>query len=81
MHAGETMHCQPCYNGKQTIIGLDNGLFPGRHQAIIWTNAGMMLIGPIGTNFSGILTGIQTFFIKEKCRLWNGVHFVLATMC
>ena len=25
-----------------TIIGSDNGLSPGRHQAIIWTNAGML---------------------------------------
>ena len=23
----------------------------GRHQAIIWTNAGILLIGPLGTNF------------------------------
>ena len=33
---------------KLTIIGSDNGLSPGRRQAIIWTNAGMLLIGPIG---------------------------------
>ena len=26
---------------KLTIIGSDNGLSPGRRQAIIWTNAGM----------------------------------------
>ena len=24
-----------------TITGSDNGLLPGRHQAIIWTNAGI----------------------------------------
>ena len=35
-----------------TIIGSDNGLSPGRRQAIIWTNAGILLIGPLGTNFS-----------------------------
>ena len=44
-----------------TIIGSDNGLSPGRHQAIIWTNAGILLIGPLGTNFSEIQIGIQTF--------------------
>ena len=38
--------------GKLTIIGSDNGLSPGRRQAIIWTNAGILLIGPLGTNFS-----------------------------
>ena len=35
-----------------TTIGSDNGLSPSRHQAIIWINAGILLIGPIGTNFS-----------------------------
>ena len=29
---------------KLTIIGLNNGLSPGRCQAIIWTNAGILLI-------------------------------------
>ena len=40
--------------GKLTIIGSDNGLSPGRRQAIIWTNAGILLIWPLGTNFSEI---------------------------
>ena len=31
---------------KLTIIGSDNGLSPGRRQAIILTNAGILLIGP-----------------------------------
>ena len=46
---------------KLTIIGSDNGLSPGRRQAIIWTNAGILLIGPLGTNFIEILNGIQIF--------------------
>ena len=50
---------------KQTIIGSDNGLSPGRRQAIIWTNAGILLIGPLGTNFSEILIGIETFLFKK----------------
>ena len=32
--------------GKQTIIGSDNGLSPGRRQAIIWTNDGILLMVP-----------------------------------
>ena len=44
--------------GKLTIIGSDNGLSPGRRQAIIWTNAGILLIGPLGTNFSEIFIEI-----------------------
>ena len=51
--------------GKLTNIGSDNGLSPGRRQAIIWTNAGISLIGPLGTNFSEILIGIQTFSFKK----------------
>ena len=37
------------------IIGSDNGLLPGWCQAIIWTNAGILLIQSLGTNFSEIL--------------------------
>ena len=51
--------------GKFTIIGSDNGLSPGRRQAIIWTNAGILLIRPLGINFSEILIGIQTFSFKK----------------
>ena len=54
--------------GKLTIIGSDNGLSPGRRQAIIWTNAGILFIGPLGTNFSEILIEIPTFSFK-KMRL------------
>ena len=55
--------------GKLTIIGPDNGLSPGRHQAIIWTNAVILLIEPLGRNFNReILIGIQIFSIK-KMRL------------
>ena len=54
--------------GILTIIGSNNGLSPGRRQAIIWTNAGILLIEPLGTNFSEILVGIQIFTFK-KMRL------------
>ena len=49
----------------QTIIGSDNGLSPGRLQAIIWTNAGILLIGPLGINFSEILILIPTVSFKK----------------
>ena len=64
-HWGRVMHI--CV-GNLIIIGLDNGLSPGRHQAIIWTKAGILLIGPSGTNFSEILIEILTFSFK-KMRL------------
>ena len=51
--------------GKLTIIGSDNGLPPGRRQAIIWTNAGILLIGLLGTNFNEILIEIDTLSFKK----------------
>ena len=40
---------------KFTIIGSDNGLVPSRRQAIIWTNAELMLIGLLGTHLNEII--------------------------
>ena len=51
--------------GKLIIIGSDNGLSPGRRQAITWTNAGILFIRPLGTNFSGISISIETFSFKK----------------
>ena len=51
-HWGWVMHI--CVS-KLTISGWDNGFSPGWHQAIIWTNAGILLIEPSVTNFSEIL--------------------------
>ena len=50
---------------KLTIFGSDNGLSPGQRQAIIWTNAAILLIGPLGTNFSEILIKIRIFSLKK----------------
>ena len=50
---------------KWVVIGLDNGLSPVRHQNVIWTNAGILLTGPWGTNFSELLIGIQTLSFKK----------------
>ena len=51
---------------KLNIIGSDNGLAPARRQAIIWTNTGILLIGPLGTQPSEILMEIYNIFIKEN---------------
>ena len=61
-HWGQVTHI--CVS-KLTIIGSDYGFSPGRHQAITWTNAGLLLIKPLGTNFSEMLFGIQTFSFKK----------------
>ena len=68
-----------CFS-KLNIIGSNNGLSPGRCQAIIWTNAGILLIRPLGTNFSEILNKIDTFH-SRKCCLRNVGHFVSTSMC
>ena len=57
---------------KLNIIGSDNGLLPGRRQAIIWTDAGILLIGSVGTNFNEILIVIHIF----SC---NKIHFKMSS--
>ena len=51
--------------GNLTIISSDNGLSPGWRQAITWTNVGILLIGPLVTNFSEMLIEIHTFSFKK----------------
>ena len=50
---------------KLNIIRSDNGLSPGRCQAIIWTSAGKLSLWPLGTNFSEMLIKIYTFSFKK----------------
>ena len=66
-HWGRVMHI--CV-GKLTIIGSDNGLSPERRQAIIWTNAAILLITLLGTNFNEMLIKILTFsFMKMRLKV------------
>ena len=51
-------------------IGSDNGLSPDRHQAIIWTNTGILLLRPLETNFSESILKIQKFsFMKMHLKM------------
>ena len=52
---------------KLTIIRSDNCLSLSRRQAIIWTIAGILLTGPLGTNFSE-LRKIQSKMSSAKWR-------------
>ena len=61
-HWGWVTHI--CIN-KLTIIGSDNGLSPGRLRAIIWANAGLLLIGSLGTKISEILIEVHTSLFKK----------------
>ena len=61
-----------CVVGKLTIIGSGNVLSPDRHQAIIRTNAGIMLIWPLGTNFSEIYTlSFKKMYLTMSSGKWR----------
>ena len=60
-HRGRVMHT--CVS-KLTIISPDNGLSPGRRQAIIRNNAGILLIRTLGTNVNKIFNETHTFLFK-----------------
>ena len=61
-HWGRVTHI---FVGNLTIIGSDNGLSPSRRQAITLTDVGILLIGPVGINFSEIVIEIHIFSFKK----------------
>ena len=68
---------------KSIVIDSDNGMSRGRRQAIIRTNAGILLIRTLGTNFSENLAKVIHFHSRKyilKCRLRNGVYLVSTSM-
>ena len=69
-HWGWVMHT--CIS-KRTNIGSDNGLPPGRRQAIIWTKAGILLIEPFVINCSEIfvLRLLNSRFQKTAIYITN----------
>ena len=76
-------HVMACWQGQAiTLIKLIEGEW--RRQAIIWTNAGILLIGPLETNFREMLIEIQTFVFKKiilKMSSANWRPFVSVSMC
>ena len=69
-HWGRVTHI---FVSKLIIIGSDNGLSPGRRQAIIWTNAVVLFIGPLGANFNETSIEINTFpFKKINLKMSSG---------
>ena len=68
-HWGRVTHI---WVSKLTTIGSDKGLSPGRRQAIIWTSVGILLIGPLGTNFSEIYTfSFKKTHLKMSSVKWR----------
>ena len=74
-HWGRVTHICVC---KLAIICSNNGLSPGRRQVIIWTNVGILSIGPMVTNFSKILIGIQIFSLKKMHVRFTGISCEIA---
>ena len=69
-HWGRVTHI--CVN-KLWTIGSDNDLSPGRCQAIIWNNVGILFIGYLGTNFSENQIENLTFsFKKMRLKMSSG---------
>ena len=63
------------------IVGSDYGLSPGRRQAIIRTNDGMLLIGTLGTNFKEIFIEIHEFsFTNLHLKMSLSSFLYLATL-
>ena len=48
-----------------TSIGSENGLSPGLRQATIWTNAGILLIGPLG--FESVICEMAAILSRPQC--------------
>ena len=62
IHWGRVTHK---YVPTDAITVSDNGLSPGRRQAIIWNDAGILLIGLLGTNFNDIFIEIEIFSLAN----------------
>ena len=61
---------------KLTIIVSDNGLLPRRREAIIWTNAGILLIWPLGTI---LLIEPLRNFNQYPCISLNKMHLKMSS--
>ena len=60
---------------NQAIIDSSNDPMPFQHQDIISTNAGLLAIGPLGTNLCEIWFKMKNFHSRKlvwKCHLQNG---------
>ena len=68
------------YVSKLSIIDSDNGLLPGRGQAIIWNNAGILLIRTVGTNFSEILIKRNSYIFIQENAFENIVSEIVAIL-
>ena len=66
------------YVSSLTLFGSDNALSSGRRQAIIWTNAGVLLIGPLGFGLN-MLTDCHNH--TDVNSIAPNEHFVNLPVC
>ena len=68
---------------NQFIIGSDSGLSPVLCQAIIWTNDGLLLNGPLETNFSENWLKYQHFIKENNFQnvVWKWQYLISTSMC
>ena len=67
----------------ETTIDSDHGLSHVWHQAMVWTNAGLLSVRLLGTNFSRFESAFHHFHSRKyiwKC-LKKGGQFVSASVC
>ena len=60
--------------GNLNTISSDNDLSPGRRQAIIWTNAGILFTGPLIISFRKMLLEINTFSFTKMHLKWSSAN-------
>ena len=59
-------------------------MLPGRRQAIIRTSAGILLIGPLGTDFSEIINQNSNIFTQENAFenvVWKMAAILSRSQC
>ena len=70
-----TMHLNSSSDTKcvsKLIFGSDNGMSPGRWQAIIWANAGILSNRTSGANFDEILSEMYAFsFTNMHLKMYS----------
>ena len=66
--------------GRLIIIGSDNGFSSGLRQASIWTNVGILLIVPLGTNLSAQWNLNRNSFIFIAKNAFENVVWKMAAI-
>ena len=67
------------------IDGSDNGSSGDWHQAVIWSNSGILLTGPLGTNINEFCTQLPQFSNKKNklnmpCAKWLPICLGLSVL-